>query len=138
MKLKNSILFWTVIAAAVFLLASLLLDGFGLKFRIWIREPVTSLSAGGLAIGFLQLLLHIPEKKVKIITVLLWTAAVIPLSLWGYVLFGFGHLTETRKTWEETDCIVETEHVMWVYHDRYYEYHNWFVCGSGVIYEEDY
>lgn len=135
--LKKSILFWTVVLTVVFLGASALLDAFGLKFRIWIREPVTILIALYAALGILQLLLHIPKKKLKITAIVLWTAAFIAAGIYGYILFAFMHLTEQRETWEGRDCIVETEHVLWVRHYRYYEYHNWFVCGNEVIHQTD-
>ena len=47
-----------------------------LQFRIWIREPVTLLIAAGAAAGLLQLVLLIPEKRLKTVMIVLWSAAM--------------------------------------------------------------
>ncbi len=136
MKLKKSILFWTVLFAAVFLTADLITRLCGLRFRVWVREPATMLIAVGAAIGILQLLLHIPKKWVKITAVILWAAAVIAGGAYGFVIYAFCHLEERTEIYDGKECVVEEESTLWFEYDRYYEQHGLFFRGTDEIYTD--
>ena len=59
--MNKGILLRTGAVCAVFLAASWIPAQCGLQFRIWIREPVTLL---------------IPEKRLKTVMIVLWSAAM--------------------------------------------------------------
>lgn len=138
--MKKSILFWSVIVCVLFLSARWLLNRHGLQFRIWIREPVTLLIAFGTAAGILQLLLKIPNKPVRIVTIVLWAAALIAFCIWGFWIFALTHRSEisSNTDYKGTRCVVEHEPVMWESRRLYYPYHGWFVRGNEVIHKEGY
>lgn len=138
--MMKSILFWTVIVCVLFLTARWLLNRRGLKFRTWIREPVTLLIAFGTAAGILQLLLKISSKPVRIVTIVLWIAALIALCYSGFWMFALSHRSEisSKTDYNGTRCIVEYEPVMWESRRRYYAYRGWFVRGKKLIHKEGY
>ena len=138
--MKKSILFWTVILCVMFLTGRWLLSLSGLKFRSWIREPVTLLIAAGTAAGILQLLLRISVKPVKIVSIVLWAAALIAFCAYGFFLFALSHRSEisSNTDYNGTRCVVEHEPVMWESRRLYYEYHGLFVCGIKEIHKEGY
>ena len=136
--MKKSILFWTVIVCVLYLAAHWLLNLNGLEFRIWIREPVTLLIAAGAFAGILQLLLHISNKTGKIVSIVLWAAALIAFCIYGFWIFILTHRHETsgNTDFNGTRCVVEYERVMWESHELYYAYHGWFVRGKVLLNEE--
>lgn len=139
MKLKKSILFWTLIFAAVYLCTDTVTRLCGLRFRIWVREPATLLIAVGAEIGILQFLLCMLSKKTaKIIAAVLWTAAVLAGGAYGFVIFAFYHLEERTTTYDGKACVVETESFLFLGWDNYYEKHGPFFRGMDVLYTYDY
>ena len=138
--MKKSILFWTAMVCAVFLAASWILSKCGLKFRVWIREPVTLLIAAGTAAGLFQLILHIAVKPLKIALIVLWAAALIAFCYWGFWMFALCHRYEisSNTDYNGTRCVVEHEPVMWESRRRYYAYRGWFVRGKMLVYKEGY
>ena len=138
--MKKSILFWTAIVCVLFLAARWLLSRNGLQFRSWIREPVTLLIAASTAAGILQLLLRIPMKPVKIISIVLWAAALGAFCFFGFWMFALSHRHEIsgNTDYNGTRCVVEHEPVMWESRRLYYAYHGWFVCGNEVLHKEGY
>lgn len=138
--MKKSILFWTVIVCVLFLAARWILSLFGLKFRVWIREPVTLLIAVGTASGILQLLLRISNKPLRIVTIILWAAALVLFCIYGFWMFVLlsRHEVSSNTDYNGTRCIVEYEPVMWESRRLYFAYHGWFVCGSEAIHKEGY
>ena len=138
--MKKSILFWTVIGCALFLTARGILSVFGLQFRARIREPATILIAFGTAAGILQLLLRISNKTLKIVTIVLWAAALIAFCVYGFFIFVLSHRYEISNNtdYNGTRCIVEHEPVMWESRRLFYPYHGWFVCGKETIHKEGY
>jgi hypothetical protein len=138
--MRKSILFWTVIVCVIFLAARWILDRNGLQFRVWIREPVTLMIAFGTAAGILQLLLKIPGKPLRIVTIVLWAAALIAFCIWGGVILilSFRHEISGNTDYKGTRCVVEYEPVMWESRRLYYPYHGWFVCGNQPIHKEGY
>ena len=138
--MKKSILLWSVILGVLFLTARWILSLFGLQFRIWIREPVTLLIAAGTAAGILQLLLKISSKPIRIITIVLWAAALIAFCIWGGLIFilSYRHEISSHTDYKGTRCVVEYEPVMWESRRLYYPYRGWFVHGNEVIHKEGY
>lgn len=138
--MMKSILFWTGIVCVLFLTARRLLSRCGLKFRTWIREPVTLLIAFGTFAGILQLLLRISSKPVRIITIVLWAAAVIAFCFYGFWIFALSHRHEIsgKTDYNGTRCVVEYEPVMWESRRLYYAYRGWFVRGKKLIHKEGY
>ena len=136
----TSILFWTVIVCAVFLTARWILSKCGLRFRIWIREPVTLLIAAGTAAGLLQRILSISVKPLRIALVVLWAVALIGVCIYGFWIFALTHRSEISSNTDHngTRCIVEHEPVMWESRRRYYAYRGWFVRGKKLLYKEGY
>jgi hypothetical protein len=96
MKLSDSILFWSAVSAAVFPALSGVLQLCGLRFRTWIREPVTVLTALGGAAGLLQLVLRIPQRRLRILVTVLWAIAALAGLIAGVFVFAFEHLHEER------------------------------------------
>lgn len=138
--MMKSILFWAVIAGVLFLTARWLLNRRGLRFRTWIREPATLLIAFGTAAGILQLLLRIPSKPVRIVAIVLWSAALIAFCIWGGLMFilSYRHEISSKTDYNGMRCIVEYEPVMWESRRRYYAYRGWFVRGKKLIHKEGY
>ena len=138
--MKKSILFWTVIVCVLFLAARWLLNRNRLQFRIWIREPVTLLIAGGTFAGILQLLLRISNKTGRIVSIVLWAAALIAFCIYGFWIFILTHRHETsgNTDFNGTRCVVEYEPVMWESRKRYYAYRGWFVRGKALLHVEGY
>ena len=138
--MKKSILLWSVILGVLFLTARWILSLFGLQFRIWIREPVTLLIAAGTAAGILQLLLRIHAKPVKIITIVLWAAALVFCCIYGFWIFALLHRYEItdKADLQGTRCVVEHEPLMWESRSLFFAYHGWFVCGNEVLDKEGY
>jgi len=136
----TSILFWTAIVCAVFLTARWLLSKRGLRFRIWIREPVTLLIAVGTAAGLLQRVLSISVKPLKIALIVLWAAALIGVCIYGFWIFVLTSRSEisSNTDYNGTRCIVEHEPVMWESRRRYYAYRGWFVRGKKLLHKEGY
>ncbi|MCR4760941.1 MAG: hypothetical protein K5705_11865, partial [Oscillospiraceae bacterium] len=100
-----------------------------MKFRAWIREPVTLLIAFGTFAGILQLLLRIPIMPLRIAAIVLWAAALIAFCYFGFWLFALSFRFEisSKTVYNGTRCIVEHEPVMWESRRRYYAYRGWFV-----------
>ena len=138
--MMKSILFWTVIVCVLFLTARQLLSRRGLRFRTWIREPVTLLIAFGTAAGILQLLLRIPGKAVRIAAIVLWAAALIAFCIYGFwmLILTYRHEISSKTDYNGIRCIVEYEPVMWESRRRYYAYRGWFVRGKKLIHKEGY
>ncbi|MBQ6040358.1 MAG: hypothetical protein K5705_03550 [Oscillospiraceae bacterium] len=138
--MTKSILFWTIIVCAVFLTVRWILSACGLQFRIWIREPVTLLIAAGLAAGLLQRILSISGKKIKIVLIVLWAAALIGCCVYGFFIFALTHRSEVSSNtdYNGTRCVVEHEPVMWESRRRYYAYRGWFVRGKYLLHKEGY
>ena len=138
--MTKSILFWTVIVCAVFLTARWILSECGLRFRTWIREPVTLLIAAGTAAGLLQLILCISVKPLKIALFVLWAAALIAFCYFGFWMFALSNRSEisSKTDFNGTRCIVEHEPVMWESRRRYYAYRGWFVRGKKLLHKEGY
>ena len=138
--MMKSILFWTVIVCVLYLAASGVLLRFRLIFRVWIREPVTLLIAAGTFAGILQLLLHISSITVRIVTIVLWAAALIVFCIYGFVFLILTHRSEIsgKADFNGTRCIVENEPVMWESRRRYYAYRGWFVRGKTLLHAEGY
>ncbi|MBP0972204.1 MAG: hypothetical protein J5753_09225 [Oscillospiraceae bacterium] len=138
--MTKSILFWTVVVCAVFLTARWILSRCGLRFRTWIREPVTLLIAAGTAAGFLQLILCISVKPLKIALIVLWAAALIAFCYFGFWMFALSNRSEisSKTDFNGTRCIVEHEPVMWESRRRYYAYRGWFVRGKKLLHKEGY
>jgi hypothetical protein len=137
-NILKSILLWSAIVGALFLLASWLLMLGGLQFRIWIREPVTIIVGFGLAAGILQLLLRIKKKAAKVVAIILWTAAFIAAGAYGFFIYALTCRYETSQNtmYDGKRCIVEHEPELWTSHELYYEYKNLFVHGSELLYED--
>ena len=136
MKLKKSILFWSLLVMAVFLAVSQILSHCGLMLRVWIREPLSYFTGVGAAIGILQLLLHIPKKWLKVLTVVLWAAAAA-FGLWySWLLYGFCHFEEWTEERNGVKCVCEFEHVLWTSHSYYYEAHGPFLRGTELLDED--
>ena len=138
LQAKKSILFRTVCFAAVYFIADWISRLCGLRFRIWVREPVTLLIAVGAAIGILQLLLHIPKKSAKITAAVLWAAAAIAGGIYGFLIFAFYHLEERTAVRDGKACIIESESFLFSGWDKYYEQHGFFFRGTDVLYTYDY
>ena len=138
--MMKSILFWTAILCVLFLAVSWILSRFRLKFRVWIREPVTLLVAAGTFAGILQLLLRISSKPVKIAVIILWAAALIAFCIYGFWIFVLSHRHEisSKTDFDGTRCVVEYEPVMWESRRRYYAYRGWFVRGKTLLHVEGY
>lgn len=138
--MTKSILFWTGIVCAVFLTVRRILSVFDLRFRTWIREPVTLLIAAGTAAGLLQLILCISVKPLKIVLILLWAAALIAVCFFGFWIFALSHRYEIsgNTDYNGTRCIVEHEPVMWESRRRFYAYRGWFVRGKKLLHKEGY
>lgn len=138
--MMKSILFWTVILCVLFLAASWILSRLRLKFRVWIREPVTLLIAFGTEAGILQLLLRITSKPVRIISIVLWAAVLIAFCFYGFWILVLTHRHEisSKTDYKGTRCIVEYEPVMWESRRRYYAYRGWFVRGKKLLHKEGY
>lgn len=138
--MRTSILFWTAVVCAVFLTARRILSKCGLRFRTWIREPVTLLIAAGTAAGLLQLILYIPVKPLKIALIVVWAAALIAFCYWGFWMFALSNRSEisSRTDYNGIRCIVEHEPVMWESRRRYYAYRGWFVRGKKLLHKEGY
>ena len=138
--MTKSILFWTVIVCAVFLAMRWILSKCGLRFRTWIREPVTLLIAAGTAAGLLQLILYISVKPLKIALIVLWAVALIAFCYFGFWMFALSHRSEisSKTDYNGTRCIVEHEPVMWESRRRYYAYRGWFVRGKKLLHKEGY
>lgn len=137
MKLMKSILFWTAAVLILFLAARGILALNGLQFRVWFRETVTMLIPIGAAAGLLQLLLRIQKKAWKIVSIVLWAAACIGFTIFGFIQFAFLHRYDGEVIeYNGKTCIEEYEHVMWVTHTRYYEYHNFLICGKEYLYSD--
>lgn len=138
--MTKSILFRTVIVCTVFLAMRWILSKCGLRFRIWIREPVTLLIAAGTAAGLLRLILNISVKPLKIALIVLWAAALIVFCFYGFWVFALSHRSEisSRTDFNGTRCIVEHEPVMWESRRRYYAYRGWFVRGKKLLHKEGY
>ncbi len=136
--MKKSILFWTAIVCVLYLAARWLLNLNGLEFRIWIREPVTLLIAAGAFAGILQLLLRISNKTGKIVSIVLWAAALIAFCIYGFWIFALTHRNERSSItdFNGTRCVVEHERVIWDDRELYYAYHGWFVRGTELLNEE--
>lgn len=136
----KSILFWTVILCALFLAASLILSRFRLRFRVWIRKPVTLLIAAGTFAGIFQLLLRISSKPIKIAAIILLAAALIVFCIYGFVFLILSHRSEisSKTDYNGTRCVVEHEPVMWESRRRYYAYRGWFVRGKTLLHVEGY
>lgn len=138
--MKKSILFWTAIVCVLFLTARWLLSLRGLKFRCWIREPVTLLIAAGTAAGLLQRILSISVKPLKIGLIVLWAAALVGFCFYGFWMFALLHRYDisSNTDYNGTRCVVEHEPVMWESRRLFYEYHGPFVCGNKEIHKEGY
>ena len=138
--MKKSILFWSAIVGVLFLAARGLLSLFGLEFRIWIREPVTLLTAAGAAGGILQLILRISKKPLKIVLIVFWAAALIAFCVYGFLMFALLHRSEisSNTDYNGTRCVVEHEPVMWESRRLYFAYHGLFVRGKEVLHKEGY
>lgn len=136
----TSILFWTVVICAVFLTVRRILSKHGLRFRTWIREPVTLLIAAGAAAGLLQLILCISVKPLKIALIVLWAAALTAFCYFGFWMFALSHRSEIsgNTDFNGIRCIVEHEPVMWESRRRYYAYRGWFVRGKKLLHKEGY
>lgn len=96
MKLTDSILFWSAVSAAVFPALSGIVKLCGLRFRTWVREPVTILIALGGAAGLLQLIRLIPQRWLRILVTVLWVIAALAGLIAGLFVFAFEHLHEER------------------------------------------
>ena len=136
MKLKRSILFWSLISAAAYLVLFFVLGLCGLRLRAWLREPLSFFIGVGIAAGILQLLLHIRKKAAKIITIVLWTAAFTFFLGYGWLYYGFYHLEDSTVEWEGRTCVREYEHIMWASRYSYYEAYGLFLRGTELLYEE--
>lgn len=136
MKLKRSILFWSLISAAAYLALISVLGLCGLWPRVWLRESLTILTAAGALIGVLQLLLRIPDKKAKIIAALLWTAAAAVCCFAGTIVFAFYHPDESAEICDEKSCIAEEDSLFHKTRLRYYEAHGLLVRGIEPLHEE--
>ena len=138
--MTTSILFWTAIVCAVFLTMRWILSKCGLRFRTWIREPVTLLIAAGTAAGLLQRILSISIKPLRIALIVLWAVALIGVCIYGFWIFALTHRSEISDNtdYNGTRCIVEHEPVMWESRRRYYAYRGWFVRGKKLLYKEGY
>ena len=138
--MTKSFLFWAAVVCAVFLTARRILSECGLRFRTWIREPVTLLIAAGTAAGLLQLILSISVKPLKIALIVLWAAALIAFCYFGFWMFALSSRSEisSKTDFNGTRCIVEHEPVMWESRRRYYAYRGWFVRGKKLLHKEGY
>lgn len=138
--MTKSILFWTAILCVLFLTARRLLSLRGLKFRTWIREPVTLLIAFGTAAGIFQLLLRIPNKPLRIAAIVLWAAVLAVFCIYGFwvLVLSYRHETSSNTVWNGTRCIVEYEPVMWESRRHFYPYRGWFVRSAKSIHKEGY
>ncbi len=133
MKLKKSILFWSLLVMAAFLAVSWILSLCGLKLRVWLREPLSFFTGVGAGIGILQLLLHIPKKGLKIFTIVLWSVAAAVCLGYSWLFFGFYHLEETAVQRDGKWYIEEYEHIMWASNYYYYEDHGPLVRGAELL-----
>lgn len=136
MQLKKSLLFWSLISAAAYLALITVLGLCGLWPRVWLRESLTVLIAAGALTGVLQLLLHIPDKKTKIIAALLWAAAAAVCGFAGTIVFAFYHPDESAEIRDGKCCIAEEEALFHKTRVRYYEAHGLFVRGIEPLHEE--
>lgn len=136
MKLKKSILFWSALSAAVYGLTVQILAKCGLCLRVFLREPLSFLIVAGIAAGILQLLLHIRKKAVKIVTVVLWSAAAVCGLGYSWLCYGFYHLEDSTAEWQGRTCVREYEHVMWASYSYYYEEHGPLLRGTELLYKE--
>ena len=138
--MTKSILFWAAIVCAVFLTMRWILSKCGLRFRVWIREPVTMLIAAGTAAGLLQLILCVSVKPLKIVLIVLWAAALIAFCYLGFWMFALSHRYEisSKTEYNGTRCVVEHEPVMWESRRLYYAYRGWFVRGKKLLHKEGY
>ena len=138
--MTKSILFWTVVVCAVFLTARRILSVCGLRFRTWIREPVTLLIAAGTAAGLLQRILSISVRPLKIALIVLWAAALVAFCFLGFWIMALTHRHEIsgNTDYNGTRCVVEHEPVMWESRRRFYAYRGWFVRGKKLLHKEGY
>lgn len=128
MKLTDSILLWSAVSAAVFLALSGILELLNLRFRTWIREPVTILIALGGAGGLLQLVLLIPLRWLRILVTVLWGIAAVVGLIAGVWVFAFEHLHEQSHAFrgkpyvcDGRRCIAERSESVSGYRYDYYE-----------------
>lgn len=136
MKLRKSILFWSLLLMAAFLGTVQILSLCGLRLRAWLREPLSFFIGVGIAAGILQLLLRIRKKAVKILTVVLWSGAAVCGLGYSWLYYGFYHLEDSTVEWQGRTCVREYEHIMWDSTYYYYEYHGPFVRGKELLYKD--
>lgn len=138
MKLKKSILFWSVIVLLAGFVTFLILEANGLAPREWLSETFCVLIVLGFAAGIFQLLLYIPFKRLKIALIVICTAAAAVGGYYGVLLLRFMHRPEHRGEYEGTPCIIETQRALWgnTHSDWYYEYHGLFIRGAECLHIE--
>ena len=138
--MTKSILFWTGILSVLFLTARWILGRHGLRFRCRIREPVTLLIAFGTAGGILQLLLRISVTWLRIVSIVLWVAALAAFCIYGFWIFVLSsrHEISSNTDYRGTRCVVEYEPVMWESRRLFYAYRGWFVRGKKLLHKEGY
>ena len=138
MKLKKSILFWTVIVLLAGLGIFLILEANGLSPRAWVSESFCVLTVLGLAAGIFRLLLRIPAKWLKAALIVIFTAAAAVGGYYGVLLLSFMHCPEHRGEYEGTPCVIESQRALWgnTHSDWYYEYHGLFVRGAECLHIE--
>ena len=109
MTLAGSILFWSVICGIAYFLLNSIFKRRGLKLRVWLREPITIAIAAAAVIGALQLILHIPQNRIRIIAVVIWIIAAIIGVIAGIAIYALEHREEKKVEYKGKVCIAELE-----------------------------
>ena len=137
-KIKKSILLYTAVFAVFFILVSVVLDYYGLKFLDWVIYLSGGFVAIGVIGGTIQILVHAGRKKRGLPLAISIVFLVLEITASLLAATGIFLLADRQEVTERDGRIMvkETHSFLFSNWIAYYDYRNPFVMGKQVrIYE---
>ncbi len=137
-KIKKSIILYTAVFSVFFILVSVVLDYYGLKFLDWIIYLSGGLVAVGVIGGTIQILVHAGRKKRGLLLAISIVFLVLEIAVSLLAAAGIFLLANRQEVTERDGRIMvkETHSFLFSNWIAYYDYRNPLVMGKQVrIYE---
>lgn len=138
-KFKRSILFYTIMTLAIFIILHFFLKLFNIQFRQWVYYCAVLLTIIGIISGTIQIL-RTKSKKVKVISSIIGTCIIIAITFcWQVILLilVFSYSPEHVITKDGKKYVAYVSSFLRV-HVSYYDYINPFLVGNKEKIYEDY
>jgi len=138
-KIKNSILFYTIVFLVLFIIFNTTLKLFNIQFRQWVYWCVPLVTVIGIILGAIQILRK-TNKNVKKVFLFIIIGIIILLTLfWRYILLilAFAYSPEHIVIKDEKKYVAYVNSFLQVT-VNYYDYINFFLVGNKVRIYEDY